>query len=92
MHLATRPSEQVPEDQTAEQVVVAALARLSPDDRELIQLVEWDRLTPAEIAVALGLRPGTARVRLHPARQALASDPQIQALVRRSSASRSALA
>ncbi len=92
VHLATRPSEQVTGDQTAEQVVVAALARLSPDDRELIQLVEWDRLTPAEIAVALGIRPGTTRVRLHRARQALASDPQMQALVRRSSASRSALA
>ncbi|MBA3783619.1 MAG: sigma-70 family RNA polymerase sigma factor [Nocardioides sp.] len=92
VHLATHPTEQATEDEAAEQVVVAALARLSPDDRELIQLVEWDRLTPAEIAVARGIRPGTARVRLHRARQALASDPQMQALVRRSSASRPALA
>lgn len=78
-------SEQETQDPSAEQVVLSALARLSPGDREVIQLVEWDRLTPAELAVALGIRPGTARVRLHRARQALASDPQMQALVRRPS-------
>lgn len=95
-HLATHPVEHAADHAAdhaaAEQVVLAALARLSPDERELIQLVEWERLTPTEIAVALGVRPGTARVRLHRARQALASDPQIQALVKRSSASRPALA
>jgi len=62
-------------------VIAAALARLSPADREVIELTEWDRLTPAELAVTLGVRPGTARVRLHRARQALAADPEIAALV-----------
>lgn len=66
----------------AHEVVCAALARLSPTDREVIQLIEWERLTPAELAVALGVRPGTARVRLHRARQALAADPDLQELSR----------
>lgn len=91
-HLATLPTEPTSEDEAAEQVVLAALARLSPDDRELIQFVEWDRFTPTEIAVALDVRPGTARVRLHRARQALAADPQMQALVKQRSESRPALA
>lgn len=62
-------------------IVAGALARLAPADRELIELTEWERLTPAELAVTLGVRPGTARVRLHRARQALAADPEIAALV-----------
>lgn len=62
-------------------VVRRAMARLSPQEQEVLRLVEWERLTPAELAVALGLRPGTARVRLHRARQALASDPELQAIV-----------
>jgi DNA-directed RNA polymerase specialized sigma24 family protein len=62
-------------------VVTAALARLAPRDREILQLVGWEGLSPAELAVALGVRPGTARVRLHRARRALASDPELRALV-----------
>ena len=62
-------------------VVAAALARLAPNDREVLQLVAWEGLTPAELAVALGVRPGAARVRLHRARRALASDPEVRALV-----------
>ncbi|GGO91623.1 DNA-directed RNA polymerase sigma-70 factor [Nocardioides phosphati] len=64
-------------------VVAAALARLSPAEREIIELTEWERLTPAEVAVALGVRAGTARVRLHRARRALAADPELQALLGR---------
>lgn len=62
-------------------VVAAALGRLSSAEREIIELTEWERLTPAELAVALGVRAGTARVRLHRARRALASDAELQALV-----------
>jgi RNA polymerase sigma factor (sigma-70 family) len=80
--VATAPTsvERTPEDARAE-IVTAALSRLTPRDREVIELTEWERLSPAELAVALGVRPGTARVRLHRARQALASDPEIAALV-----------
>ena len=61
--------------------VAAAMGRLAPAEREILRLVEWERLTAAELAVALGVRPGTARVRLHRARRALAGDPAIRALV-----------
>lgn len=67
--------------------VTSALGRLDPDDREIIQLVEWERLSPAEVAVVLGIRPGTARVRLHRARQSLATDPDLTALVQDRAAS-----
>ena len=63
-------------------VMAAALGRLSETDREILRLVAWEGLTPAELAVAMGARPGTARVRLHRARRALASDPQVRALIR----------
>jgi RNA polymerase sigma factor (sigma-70 family) len=79
--LAARPVDgPVQSTSRTGEVVRAALARLSPSDRELIELVEWERLTPAELAVALGVRPGTARVRLHRARQALAADPEVREL------------
>ena len=70
-----------PADLALEHVVARALARLRPDEREVVQLVEWERLTPAEVAVVLGIRPGAARVRLHRARQALAADSELRALV-----------
>lgn len=64
-----------------EHVVAAALGRLDPAQAELLRLVAWEGLTLAEVAVALGVRPGTARVRLHRARRALAADPEVRALV-----------
>ncbi|TYL45348.1 sigma-70 family RNA polymerase sigma factor [Nocardioides sp. BGMRC 2183] len=45
-----------------------ALLRIGPDDRELLMLVGWDGLTPTEAAAALGIKPGTARMRLARAR------------------------
>ena len=68
-------------DGAVEQVVARALGRLRPDERELMELLEWERMTPAEVAVVLGLRPGTARVRIHRARLALAADPELRAIV-----------
>jgi RNA polymerase sigma-70 factor (ECF subfamily) len=44
------------------------LARLSDDEREVLLLVAWERLTPAEAAETLGIPQGTARSRLHRAR------------------------
>ncbi len=56
-----------------------ALARLAPGDRDVLLLVTWESLTPAEAAVALGIPSGTARSRLHRARtvmrQLLGADP-----------------
>jgi RNA polymerase sigma-70 factor (ECF subfamily) len=49
----------------------AALARLGEDDRELLLLIAWEGLTPSQAAVALGIKPSTARVRLLRARRRL---------------------
>lgn len=48
-----------------------ALSQLDSDDRELLLLVAWEQLTPAEAAVALDIPQGTARSRLHRARHLL---------------------
>ena len=62
-----------------------ALASLKEPDRELIRLTEWEQLPITEAASVVGLRPGTARVRLHRARRALAAHPALIGLVQRPS-------
>jgi RNA polymerase sigma-70 factor, ECF subfamily len=47
---------------------VAALARLRPDDQELLRLVAWDELDHREVAQVLGISPNAVAVRLHRAR------------------------
>jgi RNA polymerase sigma-70 factor, ECF subfamily len=54
-------------------VLRAALASLSHDDQEVLLLVAWDGLSPAEVAVVLGCSPVAARTRLHRARSRLAA-------------------
>jgi RNA polymerase sigma-70 factor, ECF subfamily len=49
-----------------------ALARLRPDEQELLRLWAWEQLTPAEIAVVLELTPNAVSIRLHRAKQKLA--------------------
>jgi RNA polymerase sigma-70 factor (ECF subfamily) len=49
----------------------AALSGLPDGERAVFELTALDDLTPAEAAAALGIRPVTARVRLHRARTAL---------------------
>jgi len=63
------------------QAVREALASLRESDRELIRLTEWEQLPIAEAAAVLGLRPGTARVRLHRARRALTRHAAFQGLL-----------
>jgi RNA polymerase sigma factor (sigma-70 family) len=48
-----------------------ALARLPQQDRDVLLLVAWAGLSQQEAAVALDIPPGTARSRLHRARQAM---------------------
>lgn len=57
-----------------------ALASLREQDRELIHLTEWEHLSIAEAALVLGVKPGTARVRLHRARRSLAAHPALGGL------------
>ncbi len=52
--------------------ISAALGDLSVADRELLTLVGWDGLDPAEIAAMLGTSAATVRVRLHRARKRFA--------------------
>jgi RNA polymerase sigma factor (sigma-70 family) len=49
----------------------AAMDRLSEAERAVLELVAIDELTVAEAAAAAGVRPVTARVRLHRARRKL---------------------
>jgi RNA polymerase sigma-70 factor (ECF subfamily) len=46
-----------------------ALERLRPADRELLCLLAWDGLTPAEAAESLGISAATFSVRVHRARR-----------------------
>ncbi len=64
-------------------VLRAALASLSDADQEVLRLVAWDGLTPAEVAVVLGCNPVAARSRLHRARGRLAAVLGLDAGVQR---------
>ncbi len=61
--------------------ITDAVERLPAAEREALRLAMWEGLTAGEVAVALGIRPGTARVRLHRARRTLARDPEVRALI-----------
>ncbi|HMS72852.1 MAG TPA: sigma-70 family RNA polymerase sigma factor [Baekduia sp.] len=63
---------QPPDDRV--QALIAALARLSDQDREILRLEAWEGLTPAEIATVTGMRPVTVRSRLHRARKRLRAE------------------
>jgi RNA polymerase sigma-70 factor (ECF subfamily) len=51
-----------------------ALRRLPESQRELLRLWAWESLTPAEIAVVLGITPNAVSIRLHRARKRLADE------------------
>jgi RNA polymerase sigma factor (sigma-70 family) len=51
-----------------------AMERLSPSERAVLELVALDGLEVSEAARALGIRPVTARVRLHRARRHLQTE------------------
>lgn len=72
---AARPSEDAGILATDRIAAVQALAALPDQHREALLLVAWDGLTPDEAADALGIKPGTFRVRAHRARTALHLDP-----------------
>jgi RNA polymerase sigma-70 factor (ECF subfamily) len=78
--LTPAPTED-PAREAARTVVREALSGLNEIDRELIQLTEWEELTIVEAAIAIGMTAGTARVRLHRARQRLAAHPAMVALI-----------
>jgi RNA polymerase sigma factor (sigma-70 family) len=65
------PPPREPSDGPAQ--IRAALAGLSPDDRELLLLVAWDGLTPQQASIVIGTSAGVARLRLHRARKRFAA-------------------
>jgi len=70
----SRLEEQI-DAERAGRALQAAVADLPPGPRAVIELVDIDGLTVTEAAVALGIPPVTARVRLHRARRQLKAVP-----------------
>jgi RNA polymerase sigma-70 factor (ECF subfamily) len=69
---APAPSaHETPETPESSRRVLAALSRLGETDRELLLLVAWEGLKPAEAARVLGIAPARCRLRLHRARRRL---------------------
>jgi RNA polymerase sigma factor (sigma-70 family) len=63
---------------TAESPVLDALAKLSPDDREVLLLTYWDGLTSGEVSDLLNTSATAVRMRLHRARKSLSQLMQSQ--------------
>ncbi|GAB1822798.1 RNA polymerase sigma factor [Herbidospora sp. RD11066] len=66
-----RAEEDVADGVTERAAVLRGLAGLSDGDRELLTLVAWQGLTPAEAAEVLGCTTATYFVKLHRARRRL---------------------
>jgi RNA polymerase sigma-70 factor (ECF subfamily) len=62
------PREAAPPEPEADDRVTAALARMRPDEAELLRLWAWEQLGPTEIAAVLDLTPNAVSIRLHRAR------------------------
>ncbi len=67
------PANRVPEPE-GDPALTAALARMRPDDAELLRLWAWEQLTPAEIATVLDVTSNAASIRLHRARERLRAE------------------
>ena len=60
--LASEPAPAVTSDESG---LADALLALPQGDRELLRLWAWEGLPPRDIAVALGITPNAASIRLH---------------------------
>lgn len=60
--------------QAQHELIREVLGSLSEDEREVLLLVVWEQLTPAQVAITLGIPQGTARSRLHRALSTLRGD------------------
>lgn len=80
--IVTAAQDVDPDRETAReeiQAVLAAVARMSATDQEVLRLVAWEGLSREEVATTLGCSRATARVRLHRARTRLRRELQRQA-------------
>ena len=77
-----RIEERIDAERAAREVY-GALAALPPRERALMELVAVDGLTVTEAAAVLGVKPGTARVRLHRSRARVQSQltPRTQEVI-----------
>jgi RNA polymerase sigma-70 factor (ECF subfamily) len=71
---APPPTDDNAVDGDESQLVLAALERLGDTDVEVLRLMAWERLSPSDIAVVLGIEPEAARQRLHRAREHLSRE------------------
>ena len=62
------PEEVAPAEAEPDDRVAAVLARMRPDEAELLRLWAWEQLGPAQIATVLDLTPNAVSIRLHRAR------------------------
>jgi RNA polymerase sigma-70 factor (ECF subfamily) len=62
---------QVPAEAADSSGMLEALGGLEEPDRELLMLIGWEELAPAQAAQVLGITPLAARSRLHRARRRL---------------------
>ncbi len=69
-----RPREGADPDESRDDVVHEALARLRPEEAELLRLWAWEQLTPAEIATMLDVTPNAVSIRLLRARGKLKAE------------------
>lgn len=76
------PDEVVVQSEDAAEVM-AALERLSPTDREVLQLMLWEGLSPVEIAGVLGLSRGAVDQRYSRAKRRLARELDLHRSVAR---------
>jgi RNA polymerase sigma factor (sigma-70 family) len=64
-------TEALIEQRAAATAVMRSLARLREDEREILLLSSWERLSTAEIAAVLDCSANAAAIRLHRARKSL---------------------
>lgn len=65
------PREVVAIAEPADDGLSEALAAMRAEDAELLRLWAWEELTPAQIAVVLGISANAVSIRLHRAKQKL---------------------
>jgi RNA polymerase sigma-70 factor, ECF subfamily len=64
--------ESLGDDSIKVAIMLRTLATLKRSDQEILRLHAWEDLSTSELAIALDCAEGTARVRLHRAKQRLA--------------------
>ncbi len=72
-----RLEERIDAERKARQIFTA-MADLPEGERDVLELVVIDQLTVTEAAMALGIRPGNAKVRLHRARRKMREVPLVR--------------